>query len=83
VIPSGHRAYLEAKAEGDNSIPGKARCGEATKAHAGRGPDGKVKAGLLEPKCPLCISTARIRWMTSVASQMTGSQLGPGGGVKW
>lgn len=31
---------------------GKARCSEAAKLHAGRGPDGKVKAGLLKSKCP-------------------------------
>jgi hypothetical protein len=54
VIPSGHRAYPEAKAKGDKSIPGKARRVKATKTRAGRGPDEMVKAELLEPKCPLC-----------------------------
>lgn len=55
--PLGHRTYLAAKAKGDNSMFGKAGSDETTKSLAGRDPDGMVKARLLEPKCPLCIST--------------------------
>jgi len=50
VIPVGHRTYLKAKAGGESSMFGKAGCSETAKLHAGRGPDDKVKAGLLEPK---------------------------------
>jgi hypothetical protein len=48
----GHPTYLMAKAGGDNSMSEKAGCSEAAKLHARRGPDGMVKAELLEPQCP-------------------------------
>jgi hypothetical protein len=54
VIPLGHRTYLEAKAEGENSMFGTTGCSETAKLHAGLGPDGMVKARLLEPKRPFC-----------------------------
>jgi hypothetical protein len=56
VIPLGHRPYLKAKAGGERSMTGKAGCREAAKRHAGRGPDGMVKATLPEPQCPFCES---------------------------
>src|SRR5262249_9248 len=52
VKPLGRRTYLEAKAEGENSMSGKAGRGETTKPHARRGPDSMGKARLLEPQCP-------------------------------
>ena len=33
---------------------GKPRCSEIAWGHARQDPDGKVKAGLLEPQCPIC-----------------------------
>ena len=54
VRPLGHHIYLAAKAKGDTSMCGKARCSETTKRYARRDPDGRVKAVLLEPKCPYC-----------------------------
>jgi len=54
VRPLGHHIYLAAKAKGDTSMCGKARCSETTKRYARRDPDGRVKAVLLEPKCPNC-----------------------------
>jgi hypothetical protein len=53
VIPLGHRTYLKAKARGESSMFGKAGCSETAKLYAGRDPDGMVKPGLVEPKCPL------------------------------
>jgi len=53
VIPSGQRTHLEAKAEGENSMFGKAGCSETVKLPARRGPAGMVKPKLVEPKCPL------------------------------
>ena len=50
----GHRTYLEAKAEGESSMSGKAGCAETIEAYAGRGPDGMVKPKLVEPQCPSC-----------------------------
>ena len=35
-------------------MSGKARCSETAKLHAGRDPDGMVKAILPEPQCPSC-----------------------------
>ena len=52
--PLGHRTYLAAKAKGDQSMFGKARCSETTKRYARRDPDGMVNAVLREPKCPYC-----------------------------
>jgi hypothetical protein len=52
VIPLGHLTYLEAKAEGDNSMSGKAESREAAYLPVRRGSIGTVKAGLLEPQCP-------------------------------
>jgi hypothetical protein len=52
VRPLGHRAHLTAKAEGENSMLGKAGHGETAKACACRGPDGMVKPRLVEPKSP-------------------------------
>jgi hypothetical protein len=54
VIPLGYRTYLKAKAGGESSMFGKAECDETVKAYVRRGPDGMVKAKLLEPQCPLC-----------------------------
>ncbi len=48
----GHRAHLKPKGVGENSMFGKVGCSETAKLHAGRGPDGKVKAELPEPQCP-------------------------------
>jgi hypothetical protein len=48
----GHPTYLKAKAGGESSMSEKAGCSEVAKLHARRGPDGTVKAGLLEPQCP-------------------------------
>ena len=48
----GHRPYLKAKAGGENSMWGKAGCSEAAKRYARQGPDGTVKAALLEPQIP-------------------------------
>jgi hypothetical protein len=48
----GHQTYLKAKAVGESSMSGKPGCSETVKRQARRGPDGKVKAGLLEPQCP-------------------------------
>ena len=50
----GHRTHLKAKAGGESSMFGKAGCSETAWLHAGRGPDGMVKAELPEPQCPLC-----------------------------
>jgi hypothetical protein len=50
----GHPTHLKAKARGENSMSEKARCSKAAKLHAGRDPDGMVKAKLLEPQCPSC-----------------------------
>jgi hypothetical protein len=61
----GHRPYLDygnrpitvkyrAKAEGESSMVEKPGCSETVKRYARQDPDGKVKAGLLEPKCPIC-----------------------------
>ena len=50
----GHRTYLKAKAGGDNSMFGKAGRTETVEVRAGRGPDGMVKATLVEPQCPNC-----------------------------
>jgi hypothetical protein len=49
----GCRTYLEAKANGESSMSEKAGRGEAVEPPARRGPDGMVKAGLLEPQCPI------------------------------
>ena len=49
----GCRTYLEAKAKGESSMSEKAGRGEAVEPHARRGPDGMVKAALLEPQCPI------------------------------
>jgi hypothetical protein len=54
VILLGYPTHLKAKAGGENSMWGKVGCSEAAKRHAGRGPDGMVKAELLEPQCPFC-----------------------------
>jgi hypothetical protein len=35
-------------------MSGKPRCPEIAEGHARQDPDGKVKAGLLEPQCPIC-----------------------------
>ena len=35
-------------------MSGKPRCPEIAWGHARRDPGGKVKAGLLEPQCPIC-----------------------------
>jgi len=50
----GHRTHLEAKAEGESSMSGKAGCAETIEVHAGRGPDGMVKPKLVESQCPSC-----------------------------
>jgi hypothetical protein len=50
----GHPTHLKAKVGGENSMSGKAGYDETAKSYAGRGPDGKVKAGLPEPQCPRC-----------------------------
>ena len=49
----GYRTYLAGKPQGESSMSEKAGCGEAVEPHARRGPDGMVKAGLLEPQCPI------------------------------
>ena len=54
VIPLGHRTHLATKVKGETSMFGKAGSRETTKLLAGRGPDGTVKARLLEPQCPIC-----------------------------
>lgn len=41
--PLGHRTYLEAKAEGESSMFGKAGCGRIIEPQVGQGPDGMVK----------------------------------------
>jgi hypothetical protein len=51
-MPLGHLTYLEAKAEGDNSMYGKAESREAAYLLVRRGPVGMVKAGLPESQCP-------------------------------
>ncbi len=58
--PLGHRLYLAAKAKGDKSMVGKAGSVETRKTEAGRGPDGMVKATLLETQCPNRNVTDRI-----------------------
>jgi len=45
----GQRTHLEAKAKGESSMSEKAGRSEAVELPARRGPDGMVKAGLLEP----------------------------------
>jgi hypothetical protein len=54
VKPLGRLTYLKGKPGGDNSMSGKPRCLEIAEGQARRDPDGKVKAGLLEPQCPIC-----------------------------
>ena len=54
MIPLGHLTYLKGKPGGESSMSGKPRCPEIADGQARRGPDGKVKAGLLEPQCPIC-----------------------------
>jgi hypothetical protein len=49
-----HRTYLEAKAEGEISMFGKAKTSETAKRVVRRGPVGMVKAELPEPQCPFC-----------------------------
>jgi len=51
-MPLDHQTYLKTKVVGDHSMSGKAGCSETAKLHAGRGPNGTVKAKLLEPQCP-------------------------------
>jgi hypothetical protein len=53
-LPPGHQTNPKPKGVGEKSMSGKAGCNETAKLHAGRGPDGMVKAGLLEPQCPIC-----------------------------
>lgn len=48
----GHPTHLKAKAGGESSMSEKAGCRKTAKRHARQGPDGMVKAGLLEPQCP-------------------------------
>ena len=54
MIPLGHRTYLKAKARGESSMFERQDAAETVKLHAGRDPDGMVKAELLEPQCPIC-----------------------------
>jgi len=54
VIPRGHRTYLEVKTKGERSMFGKPGSRETTKRSAGQDPDGRVKAELPEPQCPIC-----------------------------
>ena len=72
VIPLDHRTHLATKVKGDTSMFGKAGSREATKLLAGRGPDGMVKARLLEPQCPIWKNADRKRWLTAGASKMPG-----------
>ena len=65
MTPLGHRTYLKAKAGGENSMSEKAGCSEAADLHAGRGPDGMVKARLLEPKSPIRTTSDRKQRMNS------------------
>ena len=60
----GRRPYLKAKAGGESSMVGKAGHDESREACAGRGPDGTVKATLLEPQCPICNRSTRACGMT-------------------
>jgi hypothetical protein len=62
VIPLGHRTYLDAKAEGENSMFGKPRRNETTKVRARRGPDGMVNARLREPQYP----STKTKWADTV-----------------
>jgi hypothetical protein len=43
-----------AKAEGESSMVEKPGCSKTVKRYARQDPDGMVKAGLLEPECPIC-----------------------------
>ncbi len=52
MISLGCQTYLKVKAGGDNSMSEKAGRSETVKLRAGRGPDGMVKPGLVEPKWP-------------------------------
>lgn len=72
VTPLDHRTHLATKVKGETSMFGKAGSREATKQLAGRGPDGMVKARLLEPQCPIWKNADRKRWLTSGASRMPG-----------
>ena len=63
-MPLGHRTHLKPKGVGENSMFGKAGCSETIKLHAGRGPDGTVKAELPEPQCPNCNQPGR-KWRMS------------------
>lgn len=50
----GRLTHLDGKPEGENSMSGKPGCTESVKVQARRGPDDKVKPGLVEPQCPNC-----------------------------
>jgi len=49
----GHRTNLAGKSKGENSISEKPWYDETIRLCARQDPDGKVKAGLLEPECPI------------------------------
>ena len=61
----GHQTNLSGKPQGESSMSGKPGCCEAAKRYARQGPDGMVKAGLLEPQCPNCKGPGRERRMAS------------------
>jgi hypothetical protein len=50
----GHPTYLKPKGGGENSMSGKAGRNETAQWRVRRGPDGMVRAELLEPQCPHC-----------------------------
>ena len=76
--PLGHRTHLKGKPGGESSMFGKAGCSETAELHAGRGPDGKVKPGLVEVQSPQSVKVpARIRQETSVVPGVDGYKFGP------
>jgi hypothetical protein len=52
AMPLGHRTYLKGKPGGESSMFETAEYGEPAYPYVCLGPDGKVKARLLEPQCP-------------------------------
>lgn len=53
-MPLGRPTYLEAKAEGESSMSGKAKTSETAEDVVRRDPVDTVKPTLVEPQCPIC-----------------------------
>ena len=87
VIPRGHLTYLvgeptRRKARGKAACQESQNDGETASSHVWRVPDGKVKAGLPEPQCPICKYIRLDKSMFSPPRQCTPQGLeGSAGGL--